>query len=411
MRRIVAALLIIVATLLAPFAVGALWAERTLMDAEQFAQTLAPLSEDPVVKQTISTEVAAALVEALDAQGRIEEVLGRFEGPLAGVRPGGDTIASSIASGVNGAIESGVDSYVNSERFGSLWNSVAITLQARAAQLIEGDQEGAALALADGQIVLDTKVAVDLVAARLAEQGVPFVDTIEVPGRSVVLADTPNLQLTVDALRIFLPVASWMWLVVLGMFAIGILLWRPRARGVLWTGLGLTLGALATYAGLNLGMAQLVDSAPSGFAGLFEILSATVLRFLVNALLVMLTLGVVLVIGGWLAGATSSGRRVRSAIEGSAQGWGDPLAEGPLGRFTAAHPMLVPTLRALVLGAALAFLLLADRLSPAIVAWTAAAAAVALLLVEVIEGSGRAHERGHSGALVAPATRSETSTE
>ena len=33
-RRVIAALLIIVASLLAPFAVGALWAERTLTDTD-----------------------------------------------------------------------------------------------------------------------------------------------------------------------------------------------------------------------------------------------------------------------------------------------------------------------------------------------------------------------------------------
>ncbi len=402
-RRIVAALLIVVATLLAPFAVGGLWAERTLMDGQQFAETLAPLSEDPVVKQTISTEVASSLVEALDAQARIENVLGGLSGPLANLRSGDDTIASAIASGVNGAIESGVDAYVNSDRFGNLWNSVATTLQAEAVRLIDDDRPNAALALQDGQIVLDTKVAVDLVAAQLAAQGVPFVDTLDVPGREVVLADTPNLQLAINALRIFLPVASWMWLAVLVMFALGILLWRPRARGLLWAGLGMALGALATYLALDLGTAQLVDAAPGGFAGLFEILTSTLLRFLVNALLVMLTLGVALIVAGWLGGATSSGRSVRLAIAGVAHGWGRPMGGGGLGRFVSGHPMFIPTLRALVILAAAAALFAVDRLSPSIVAWTALATAIALLAVEVVEGAGLARESQRAGALVAPA--------
>ena len=39
-RRIIAALLIIVASLLAPFAIGALWAARTLPDTELCVETL-----------------------------------------------------------------------------------------------------------------------------------------------------------------------------------------------------------------------------------------------------------------------------------------------------------------------------------------------------------------------------------
>ena len=74
--------------------------------------------------------------------------------------------------------------------------------------------------------------------------------------------------------------------------------------------------------------------------------STTMLRFLVNALLVMICLGIALAIAGWLAGATPSGRKVRDAIAGAAHRWGSPLADGPVGRFTSEHPMFVPTLRA-----------------------------------------------------------------
>ena len=70
----------------------------------------------------------------------------------------------------------------------------------------------------------------------------------------------PNLQTAATALGIFLPVANWLWLVVLLMFLIGILLWRPRSRGVMWTGIGLAIGGGLMYAGLNLGQAQLVGS-------------------------------------------------------------------------------------------------------------------------------------------------------
>ena len=192
-----------------------------------------------------------------------------------------------------------------------------------------------------------------------------------------------------------------MWLAVLVMFALGILLWRPRARGLLWAGLGMALGALATYLALDLGTAQLVDAAPGGFAGLFEILTSTLLRFLVNALLVMLTLGVALIVAGWLGGATSSGRSVRLAIAGVAHGWGRPMSGGGLGRFASGHPMFIPTLRALVILAAAAALFAVDRLSPSIVAWTALATAIALLAVEVVEGAGLARESQRAGALVA----------
>ena len=127
------------------------------------------------------------------------------------------------------------------------------------------------------------------------------------------------------------------------------------------------------------------------------------LRFLVNATLVMICLGIALAIAGWLAGATASGRKVRDAIAGAAHRWGSPLADGPVGRFTSDHPMFVPTLRAIVIALAAAYLILVDRRSPSMILWTFVIMAVALLLVEIIEGAGRGYEQPRAGALVAQA--------
>jgi hypothetical protein len=402
-RRIIAALILILATILAPFAAGALWAERTITEPDTFTETLAPLADEPVVRQTVATEVSTALVEAIDAQARIEKALGELQGPLAQLRPDDAVIASAIASGINGAIESGVQQYTQSDRFGDLWLLVAQELQKGFMALVERDPAQAAVALQDGQLVLDTKIAVEKVQALLVERGVPFADKLEVPGRDVVLADTPNLQLAADSLRIFLPVASWLWIVVLLMFLVGALLWRPRARGVIWAGLGLALAGGVTYVALGLGQAALVSQAPSGYAALLEAVAGTMLRFLVTMLLVMVTLGIALMLGGWLAGGTRSGRKVRQMIADAAHRWGSPLADSPLGRFTSEHPMFVPTLRAVTFAGAVVYLVALDRATPVNVFWTAVLVGVVLLLIEVVEGSGLAREAQHSGAVRAEA--------
>lgn len=409
-RRIIAALLIIVATILAPFALGALWAERTITEADMFVETLAPLQDDPAVQQAVASEVSTALIDAIDAEARVSEALSNLNGPLAEIRPD-SAIAEAISSGINGAIESGVTSYTQSDRFGDGWTAIATLLQEQFVNLINRDTTNAAVTLQDGQIVLDTKIAVAKVQAELVERGVPFADRIEVPGRQVVLADSPNLQTAATALRIFLPVASWLWVVVLLMFLIGILLWRPRSRGVMWTGVGLALGGALMYGGLELGQAQLVTAAPADYTEVLSAVSTTLLRFLANALLVMTCLGISLAITGWLAGATPSGRKVRDAITAAAHRWGSPLADGPVGRFTSDHPMFVPTLRAIVIALAAAYLVLVDRRSPSMILWTFALMAVGLLLVEIVEGAGRGYERPRAGAVVAEAVHAQAAAE
>lgn len=398
-RRIVAAVLVILASVLAPFAVGALWAERTLTDTQQFADTVAPLADDPIVQQSVERAASEAAIEALDIETRLAQV---------DILP--DVLVESIAAGVNSAIESGVESYVQSDRFGDVWLALSIEVQEQVDRMLSRDDTGA-IALRDGRIVLDTAVVADLVRAELEAREIPLVGDIDLglAGGEIVLTESPNLQIVADALRIFLPVSRWLWVVVLLMFGVAILLWRPRARGAMWTGLGLSLGGAATWLALDLGSARLVDRTPDPNArALLASLIDTLVAFLVNSLLVMTALGLVLILGGWLAGGTRSGRQIRDRIAALAHGWGAPMAGSRLARFTSEHPMFVPTLRAVVLVGALAALLMADRLYPSTILWTFVVVAGLLLLIEVVEGSGLQREESHAGALVVEAVHPPT---
>jgi hypothetical protein len=393
-RRIVAALLIIVASILAPFAVGARWANQTLTNSAQFTDTIAPLADDPLVQQAVESAVSEAVIEALDIENRLDQL---------DLLP--SIVTEAVASGVNSAVENVVEDYVQSDRFGEIWISLARGIQEQFVVLLGRDGSGA-IRLQDGTLVLDTAVVADLVKAELDARGVPYVGDIDAGliDREIVLTESPNLQIAADALRIFMPVSAWLWLVVVVMLIGGILLWRPRARGALWAGLGLLLGGAITWAGLNIGSAQLTEAAPD--PNMRALLRSTIdilVQFLVNSLLVMMALGLALIVGGWLAGGTRSGRRVRDRIAEAAHGWGAPLADSPIGRFTSEHPMLVPTLRGLVLVGALAFLLTADRLHPSTIVWTVVVVGGLLLAVEVIEGSGLSVEQAHAGALRAEA--------
>jgi hypothetical protein len=172
----------------------------------------------------------------------------------------------------------------------------------------------------------------------------------------------------------------------------------------MWTGIGLAIGGTVMLLALYLGEAEIVAQAPSEYESVVASVVSTMLRLLLNATLVMICVGISLTITGWLAGATASGRKVRDAIAGAAHRWGSPLADGPVGRFTSDHPMFVPTLRAIVIALAAAYLLLVDRRSPSMILWTFGLMALGLLLVEIIEGAGRGYEQPRAGALVAEAS-------
>ena len=387
-RRVIAALLVLVATILAPFAVGAYWVERTLMDAEQFNETIAPLAYDPHVQQIIEQEATATIIQAADVDQRLPDFLP-------------DVVTEAIASGVNSAVSDAVHRYVTSDRFGTLWTLVSQRLQQGVVRLVNDTDDGA-VSLQDGQLVLNTTEVLTTVQEQLVADGIPIVGSVDVSkyGKDIVLADTPNLQIAVDALSIFLPVAHWIWVLVVVLFVAGVLLWRPRSHGLLWTGLGLAVGGGLTWVALGLGQAWLSDAAPSPQLGtLVKAVTETLVRFLANALLVMVALGLALAVAAWLAGATHSGRRVRDAIRRFAHGLGAPWADGPIGRSTARVPLLVPVLRGIVLLGALWWMIAADPLHPSTIAWTLLTVAALLFGVEVLEGAGRDRDEIASGAV------------
>lgn len=397
-RRVTAAVLIILATILAPFAVGALWVQQTVMNQERFVSTVGPLAADPAVQDVVATETTEAILEQLDTETRLKAALESANGPVASIIDN-PVVLNAISSGVTSAVTSGVSNFVHGDDFPQLWTTLSGEVQQGFAQLVNRDTANAALKLQDGQLVLNTAVAVDKVRADLVARGVPFASELSVPGRDVVIANTPNLQKLADALRIFMPIASWMWVVVLAMFALGVFLWRPRVRGVMWAGLGFLLAGGLTYLGLRYGEAAATRAAPSTYAEITGSVTSLLLRFLATALLAMVAIGVALLVGGYLGGGTRTGRLVRDRVRGFAHGWGEPLADGWLGRFTSEHQMFVPTLRAVVLAGGVAVLFAVGRLTPEVVVWTALGVALLLLVIEVVEGAGRAYEGQRPGAV------------
>ncbi|MGB8020264.1 MAG: hypothetical protein WCF04_03460 [Candidatus Nanopelagicales bacterium] len=391
-RRSIAAILVLIASILAPISVGALWAQRTLTDTETFVETISPLADDPQVQQTVKDSLSDALIERIDAVNRLDKLL-----------PGGTAVAEALASGVNSAVENGVDRFVEAEVFGESWVAMAGALQAQVLRLL-GQGDPGAVTLEEGQLVLDTGVALRAVQAELVERGVPLVGSVDLSaaGRDIVLVETPNLQRAADVLEVFLPVATWMWLAVLLLLLAGILLWPHRARGMLWAGIGLLVSGTVTWFALDLGLTRLAESSPSpNLADVLAVVISTLTRFLEDSILVMTTLGAVLALAGWLAGGTRSGARVREAVIGPVRGFGAPLADTAIGGAAARTPLLVPALRGVVIVLAVWWLLAADRLDPARIAWACAAAVAGLLLVEVVEGAGRHRDELVSGAVVA----------
>src|SRR4051812_48720515 len=101
MRRI-AAVLVIVASLLVPFAVTALWLRGEILDTHRYVRTVAPLARDDAVVSGVADALATALLAQADADEVAKEAL---PGALGGLAP---TVEASVHLYTQKLIERGL---------------------------------------------------------------------------------------------------------------------------------------------------------------------------------------------------------------------------------------------------------------------------------------------------------------
>ena len=83
-RRWLPLVLITLASVLALFAIFALWANRQLLDTENWTETSSELLEDEAIQDRIAVVLVDQLYANRDVQGQLEQALPPRAQPLAG---------------------------------------------------------------------------------------------------------------------------------------------------------------------------------------------------------------------------------------------------------------------------------------------------------------------------------------
>lgn len=142
----VLAVLTVVSTLAA---VTVLWAQRTLLDTEEFVAMVGPLVDEPEVRDALAARVDTAVVEAL----RLDEVV---PGLLEQVHPAAVVLTGPVVNSAEQMIEDAVVAVVDSETFATLWKGTVEVSHTRALALLRDDAEDLGnLAISEQGVTLD----------------------------------------------------------------------------------------------------------------------------------------------------------------------------------------------------------------------------------------------------------------
>jgi Short C-terminal domain len=299
-RRRIALALIVVATVLGLLAIFAIWANRQLLNTDNWTETSSELLENDAIRTQLADFLVAQLYANVDVQRELERGFSQVVRPAAA-----SALAGPAASGLRTFAEQRVDDLLGRPIPQRAWEQANRRAHARLLNIVEGG--GDVVSTTGGEVSLDLTA---LLGRTQSSVGVGGRVAEKLPGSAaqIVILRSSQLELAQDLVR-FLKAAAIVLLVLsLGLFALGVYLargWRREALracgiGFLFAGAtALVVRALAGNAVVD-ALATTESVRPAA-----EAAWSIGTSLLVQAATATLLYGVAIVVGAWLAGPTA----------------------------------------------------------------------------------------------------------
>jgi putative oligomerization/nucleic acid binding protein len=303
-RRGLPLALIVVGSLLAFLAVFALWANRQLLDTDNWTDTSTELLENDDIRGQISIFLVDQLYANTDVQARLEEALPPRAAPLAG--PAAGALKDLAVRGTNALLER--------PRPQELWEEANRRAHERFLDIVEGG--GDTVSTEGGDITLDLSGLLGQTADRFGA-GEQVAERVPEGSAQLTIAESDDLELAQDAVDLLKAAAIALVVLGLGLLALAVYLargWRREALRAAGFGLALA-GAVALVARSFAGDA-VVDALASTesvrpAADATWSIATSLLQEAASATLVY---GIVLIFAAWLAGPTKLAMGTRRGL-------------------------------------------------------------------------------------------------
>lgn len=240
--------LVIVATVLA--VVGALttWVRTQALDTDAWVEVSGQLLAEPEVQQALASYLTDELYSQVDVTGELADAL---PDPLTG-------LAGPLAAGLREPATDLVEKLVASPRFGQAWAEANRKVHQRLVAVLRGESTEA-LSTADGTITLELG---DVLVAVGRDLGVPEATLGRIPpdAGQVVLMHSDRLAEAQQAVRTLETMSWFLYLLVVGLYALAVYLSRGRRRRALQqVGVGLVVAGLVLVLARAIGVRTTVD--------------------------------------------------------------------------------------------------------------------------------------------------------
>jgi hypothetical protein len=303
-RRKLPLALIAVGSLITLLAVFALWANRQLLDTDNWTDTSSELLEHDDIRGQISIFLVDQLYANTDVQGRLEDALPPRAQPLAG--PAAGALKDLAVRGTNALLQR--------PRPQQLWEEANRRAHERFLQIVEGG--GDTVSTEGGDVTIDLTSLLGQTADRFGA-GEQVEGRLPEGAAELTIAESDDLELAQDGVDLLKAAAIVLVVLGLGLLALAVFLargWRREALRAAGFGLALA-GGLALVARSFAGDA-VVDALASteSVRPAAEATWSISTSLLEEAASATLAYGVVLILAAWLAGPTKLATGIRRAL-------------------------------------------------------------------------------------------------
>ena len=398
-RTIVAVLLIVIACVLAPLSVVAIWTRNQVTNTDRYVATVTPLASDPAVQQAITDQITAQVFTYIDIQALTTQVTdalsARVEGrglpPQAAAALQG--LAGPIANGVQGFVRTQVERIVQSQAFEDAWIQANRVAHEALVKALTGEG-GGAVTVENDTVILNLGPFIQTVKQQLVAQGFTLAERIPQVDKSFVLFQSADITRARSAFNLLNTLGNWLPVVALVLLAIGIYVAKDHRRALVGAALGVAGGMVLLGLSLAVFRSIYLDAVPAAVLphDAAAVLYDTIVRFLRAGLRSVLVLALVVAAAGFLTGQSTTAVRTRQSlasglgwVRGSAEHHG--LGTGPVGSWVYANKKALRIGAVVLASLALVFW---SRPTGKVVLLLAGLLLVALALIELL---GRPPER------------------
>src|SRR5215216_5366071 len=267
-RTIVATLLIVVACVLAPLSVAAIWARNQVTNTDRYVATVTPLAQDPAIQQAITDQITAQVFTYIDIQALTTQVVDalstRVEGrglppQAAGALQG---LAGPVANGVQGFVRTQVERIVQSQAFEDAWIQANRVAHEALVKALTGEG-GGAVTVENDTVTLNLGPFIQTVKQRLVAQGFTLAERIPQVDKSFVLFQSQDITRARSAFNLLNTLGNWLPVVALVLLAIGIYVAADHRRALVAAALGVAAGMVLLALGLAVFRSVYLDSVPA----------------------------------------------------------------------------------------------------------------------------------------------------